>query len=106
MSVHDNLTEARDAVRQQFANFPRSPFYVSMFQQAGFPESAQGTWSDAMIDAIAFIGNEAQVTEKLTTLLSYGAAEVLASPTPAGPDPDASWDRTVRLLGEVGKSLS
>ena len=54
--VHDDAKEAREAVRQQFAGFARSPFYQNMFIAAGFPEVSQGTWSDAMVDAKQSIG--------------------------------------------------
>ncbi len=103
--VHDNADEARAAVRQQFGYFARSPFYQNMFTAAGFPETSQGTWSDAMIDAVALWGSESQVAEKLQGLFSMGAAEVLASPVPAGADRDRSLDRTLRLLGQVAQTI-
>ena len=104
--VHDNPVEAREAVRQQFAGFPRSPFYQNMFTAAGFPEVSQGTWSDAMIDAVAILGNEDQVTDGLQRLFSLGATEVLASPVAAGNDGEASLDRTLGLLAQVAQSVA
>jgi alkanesulfonate monooxygenase SsuD/methylene tetrahydromethanopterin reductase-like flavin-dependent oxidoreductase (luciferase family) len=76
-----------------------------MFIAAGFPEAAQQTWSDAMIDAVAIMGNEAQVSRQVEELFSWGATELLASPVPAGNDRDASLDRTLRLLGQLGRAL-
>ena len=103
--VHDNATEVRAAVREQIQN-PRLPFYRQMLMAAGFPEAGDGTWSDAMIEAVVLAGDEARVAERLHTLLTYGAAEVLASPVLAGRDRPASLARTLRLLGRVAQSVS
>ena len=104
--VHDNPDEVRAAICQQFGVFPRSPFYQRMFAAAGFPETSQGTWSDAMIDAVALWGSESRVAEKLKELFSFGAGEILASPVPAGDAPTASLDRTLRLLAQVASEVA
>ncbi len=104
--VHDDPNEAREAVRQQFAGFARSPFYQNMFIAAGFPEVSQGTWSDAMVDAVAAWGDESRVSEGLQRLFTLGASEILASPVPAGADKDASLDRTLGLLAQVATSVT
>jgi len=101
--VHDHAEEARAAVRQQFGFFARSPFYQNMFRAAGFEEVAQGTWSDAMIDAVALWGDESRVAEALTGLFALGATEILVSPVPAGADQAASLERTLRLLSQVAQ---
>jgi alkanesulfonate monooxygenase SsuD/methylene tetrahydromethanopterin reductase-like flavin-dependent oxidoreductase (luciferase family) len=103
--VHDNATEVRAAVRVQIQN-PRLPFYRQMLMAAGFPEAEDGTWSEAMIEAVVLAGDEARVAERLHTLLTYGVAEVLASPVLAGRDRTASLERTLRLLGRVAQSVS
>lgn len=102
--VHDDKNEVRAAVRQQIMN-PRLPFYQRMLMDAGFPEAAQGTWSDAMIDAVVLWGDEGQVTERLQELFLFGATEVLVSPIAAGMDSASSIDRTMRLLGQVAQSM-
>ena len=102
--VHDNAEEVRTAVREQIQN-PRLPFYRQMLVAAGFPEATDGTWSDAMIDAVVLWGNEDHVTERLHGLFADGATEILASPVLAGRDRAASHDRTMRLLGHVAHSI-
>ena len=104
--VHDDPEEARAAVRRQFGNFARSPFYQQMFIAAGYPETSEGEWSDAMVDAVALCGDESNVAEKVRGLLDMGATEVMASPVPAGDDSTASLDRTLRLLAQTAKSLA
>ena len=99
--VHDNAGEVREAVRQQFGFFARALYYQRMFVAAGFPEVAEGTWSDAMIDAAVLSGDESRVAERLGELSSIGATEILVSPVSAGSDPSASRDRTVKLLAQL-----
>ncbi len=96
--VHDDPGEMREAVREQIMN-PRLPFYQRMFRDAGFPEAFEGKWSDGMIDAVVVSGNEADVAARLEGLLAIGSAELLVSIVPAGKDQDASYARTLRLLG-------
>jgi F420-dependent oxidoreductase-like protein len=102
--VHDDPDEVRVAVQQQLANYPRQPFYQQMFAAAGFPEAAEETWSDAMIQATVLSGDENAVRRRLEDLLDMGAAEILVSVVQAGDDRTASVDRTMRLLGEVSRS--
>jgi len=102
--VHDDAQEVRKAVREQIMN-PRLPFYQRMLMDAGFEEAASGNWSDPMIDAVVLWGDETRVAERLRELLSFGASEVLASPIAAGQNRAASTDRTLRLLGQVARSL-
>ena len=98
--VHDNPDEVRAAVRQQIMN-PRLPYYQRMLVAAGYPEATEGTWSDAMIDGAVIWGDEGQCLERIQEWLSFGATEILASPVVAGPDSEASLDRTMRLLGQA-----
>ena len=102
--VHDNRDEAREAVRRQFAGFARAPFYQNMFAAAGFPEVSEGSWSDAMVDAVALYGDEGQVAEGLQGLFSAGATEIMASPVAAGEDGAGSVDRALNLLAQVGQA--
>ncbi|MFQ6027162.1 MAG: LLM class flavin-dependent oxidoreductase, partial [Dehalococcoidia bacterium] len=103
--VHENVEEVREAARQQLANYPRSPFYQQMFADSGYPEAFESVWSDGMIDAVVFYGNEEQVAGRLKELLSWGATEILAHPITAGSDTDGSMNRTLNLIAEVDRSL-
>ncbi len=103
--VHDHAEEVRAAVRQQFGAFARAPFYQNMFRAAGFQEVSQGTWSDAMIDAVTLWGDESRVSTAIAGLFALGATEILVSPVPAGNDRAASLERTLRLLSKVGEAV-
>jgi len=101
--VHEHAAEVRAAVRQQVMN-PRLPFYQRMLIAAGFPEASQGTWSDAMIDAIVCWGDETRMAERIKAMFACGATEVLVSPIGAGEDQATSLRRTTHLLAELTKS--
>jgi F420-dependent oxidoreductase-like protein len=103
--VHTDASEVRAAVKQQFGHFARAPFYQKMFAAAGFPEAAEGVWSDGMTDAVCFWGDEGQVTRRLRELLSFGATELLVSPVAAGADRSASTERALALLGKLGREV-
>jgi F420-dependent oxidoreductase-like protein len=104
--VHDDAGEVRAAARQQLANYVRLPFYVQMLTAAGFPEAAEGTWSDAMLEAVVLSGKASQVAERLQGLFDLGATEILVSPLAAGSDREASIARTLRLVADVAKGLT
>ncbi len=104
--VHDNVEEVRAAFREQFPVYPTLPFYRRMLVSSGYPEAAQKTWSDAMMDGLVIYGDESRVAEGLKKLFSEGASEILVSPVLAGNDQSASLDRTLKLLGQVAKSES
>ena len=104
--VHDDPAEARQAVARQFRGFARVPFYVNMFIAAGFPEVSEGAWSEGMVDAVAVVGNEAQVAEGLQEMLAIGATELMASPVTAGDDSAASLERTLGVLAQVSQSVA
>jgi F420-dependent oxidoreductase-like protein len=101
--VHEDAGAVRDAVRSQLGNYPRTVFYAQMFSAAGLPVSAEGGWTDAMIDAVAIYGDEAAVSSQLKGMFGWGAAEILGSVVTVG-DSQKSADRTMRLLAQVSAS--
>jgi alkanesulfonate monooxygenase SsuD/methylene tetrahydromethanopterin reductase-like flavin-dependent oxidoreductase (luciferase family) len=100
--VTEDVAAAREAVREAFAFNARSAFYQAMWDAAGFPEARQtGEWSDAMLDAVAIVGTEAPVADRIRELGALGIGEILASPLGAGSDPAHSRERTLRLLARL-----
>ena len=55
-----------------------------MFTDAGYPEAAEGTWSDAMIDGTVVWGNAQAVQDGLHHWLANGSSELMAHPVIAG----------------------
>ena len=61
-----------------------------MFTDAGFPEAAEGTWSDAMIDGTVVWGDREAVQGGLRQWLSHGFGELMAHPVIVGDDREAA----------------
>ena len=101
--VTDDLDSARDGVRARLGYFPANPFYANMFAEAGFADSPESGWTNEMLDEVLIAGDEATVAERIQTVFDWGASELLATPIPAGDDPAATEERTLRLLAEVQK---
>ncbi len=101
------VSEDREAVRaatvQQFNFYPRLPFYSAMFQEAGFPEAKDGTFSDGMADALAISGRPDEVERRLRELPGQGGGELIADIIRI-PGESASFDRTVEVLGALAKA--
>ncbi|MBI2868188.1 MAG: LLM class flavin-dependent oxidoreductase [Chloroflexi bacterium] len=103
LCVHDDPAEVQSAVREQVIN-PRLPFYQKMFIAAGYPEASSGTWSEAMIDAVVFSGDEQRVAARIKSLLATDAAEALFSIVSAGKDKAASRQRSIRLIAKAANA--
>ena len=102
--VDENVEDVRTAARNQLAHYPRSPFYQAMFAQAGFPEAAEtSNWSDGMIEAVVFSGNEEKVEERIEKLFEYGVTEIIFSIVTTETDPDSSRERSLELLSKVAQ---
>ena len=103
--VHEDRAAVRAAALQQIATYPRTPFYQRMFTAAGYPEAQQGTWSEAMLDAVVISGDEATVAQRLRDILTF-AGEVIVSVITVGEDREASRTRTLNLLADLAGRLA
>jgi hypothetical protein len=90
----------REGAKRQIGFYPRVPFYSQMFQDAGFPEAAEGQLSDRMVDALVVHGSAEQVKARLREVPSFGPRELLAMPIVPPGDTDATT-RTLKVLGEL-----
>jgi alkanesulfonate monooxygenase SsuD/methylene tetrahydromethanopterin reductase-like flavin-dependent oxidoreductase (luciferase family) len=88
------------AARRQLGRYGRLPFYASMFADAGFPVSSDGTMSDALIDNLVVSGDEAAVKERLVELLGMGLDELLVMQVPVA-DAKGEMERLMRLIGQM-----
>lgn len=98
------LSQDRQAVlavaRRQIGRYGRLPFYANMFADAGFPVSADGRMSDALIDSLVVSGDEAAIGARLAELLAAGMDEVLVMPVPVA-DSVGERTRLTRLIGQI-----
>ena len=88
----------RAAARQRLAGYARLPFYANMFAAAGYPLEAGGGVSDALIDNLVLMGDEAEAAARLAEMLASGLDELLLTPVPLGDEAD----ERARLFGMVG----
>jgi F420-dependent oxidoreductase-like protein len=88
------------AARKQLGRYGKLPFYASMFADAGFPVSADGTMSDALIDSLVVSGDEATVTAHLLDLLSKGLNELLVMLVPVA-NAESEQTQLMRLIGQL-----
>ncbi len=102
--VNENVNLARDGVREQLGNFPRTVFYSQMFEAAGYPNSLETGWTDDMLDAVLVSGDEATVVSRLKGILNWGASEIIATIVTVGDDKESSAERTMRALAHVSAS--
>jgi alkanesulfonate monooxygenase SsuD/methylene tetrahydromethanopterin reductase-like flavin-dependent oxidoreductase (luciferase family) len=98
--VSDDPAATKQLGRERLAGYTRLPFYQEMFAAAGFPEARGGVVSDKLVDDLVLAGGEADVRAGIERFLDGGVEELILSLLPAGPNPEASVDRTLRFLGQ------
>ena len=91
VAVHDDVSEARTAAAEMFANYGVLPNYRRLLDLGG----AAGP-GDA-----AIVGDEATVAADIQALFDAGATDVWAAPFPVGEDRSSSRHRTRALLKEL-----
>ena len=91
---------AREAAKKGLSNYARLPFYTNMWAAAGYPLPAGGGASDALVDNLVVMGDEATVATRLRELIDSGLDELLLTGLPVA-DPAGEWLRLVRFAGQV-----
>ena len=108
--VHVPLVVSTDeaAVRRQvpvqFGFYLKVQMYQNMFRDAGFPEAAEGTFSERLTDHLAIWGDEDTVRRRVAEMREYGASEILVSIVNLDDD-RAAADRTVEVLGDLARDI-
>jgi alkanesulfonate monooxygenase SsuD/methylene tetrahydromethanopterin reductase-like flavin-dependent oxidoreductase (luciferase family) len=97
--VSDDVRAVKQLGRERLTGYTRLPFYQEMFAAAGHPEARNGVISDAVVDDLVITGDEAAVSAGIGRFLDAGCDELILSLIPTGAEPEASVDRTFRLLG-------
>ncbi|MCC7365670.1 MAG: LLM class flavin-dependent oxidoreductase [Dehalococcoidia bacterium] len=92
----------REQVPVQFGFYLKVQMYQNMFRDAGYPEAAEGTFSDRLIENLAIWGDEDTVRQRVLDMRAHGADEVLVSIISLRDDP-AARERTIEVLGDLAK---
>src|SRR3954452_13083503 len=93
VGVHDDVSEAREAVARQFTVYGQLPNYQRILAHGGVTGPAEA----------AIVGDEASVAEQLQGLINAGATDVWAAIFTAGDDAAGSRRRTRALLNDLAK---
>jgi alkanesulfonate monooxygenase SsuD/methylene tetrahydromethanopterin reductase-like flavin-dependent oxidoreductase (luciferase family) len=106
VALSDDAQSVREAMRGRYSFYLRNANYLKMFAEAGFPETAEGQWSDGMVDAVAVYGSEVRVADRLEQLLESGDSDLLVSAVGVGSDSAASETRVLGLLGDLARKAA
>jgi F420-dependent oxidoreductase-like protein len=100
LALTTDADELRKGVEEFMPVYPRLTNYQEMFAAAGYPEARQGTWSDAMIQAVVLHGTDEQCREQLDTFMrTSGCDEMILSIMLTGADRDAALERALQWVG-------
>ncbi len=100
LALHQDRQAVLAAARRQLGRYGRFPFYASMFADAGFPVSSDGTMSDALFDNLVVSGDEVAVKGRLVELLGMGLDELLVMQVPVAVA-EGEMERLMRLIGQI-----
>lgn len=98
--VSEDEVAVKQLGRERLAGYTRLTFYQEMFAAAGHPEARNGVVSEELVEDLVLTGNEQKVAQGIRRFLDRGCEELILSLLPVGVDPEASFDRTFRLLGQ------
>lgn len=101
--VSTNEEAVRRQVPIQFGFYLKVVMYQNMFRDAGYPEAAEGTFSDRLLNDLVIWGDEDTVRQRVAQMKQFGADEILVSIVNLPEDP-AAGDRTLEVLGELARS--
>lgn len=98
------MTEDSDmmlrAARARISGYGRLPFYARMFAAAGYPVTAGGQPTDALLDHLVVWGSPERVQERLEGLLDSGIDELLVMLIPLD-DPAEEEARLSGILAAI-----
>ncbi|MDA1003262.1 MAG: LLM class flavin-dependent oxidoreductase [Chloroflexi bacterium] len=100
VAVNTDREAVHALAQRQLGNYARVPFYVQMFEAAGFASVADG-YPPALLDSLVVHGDEDEVAERLAGFLRDGVGEVLAAPIIDPDDREASIARAFRAIARA-----
>ena len=104
--LSDDRDEVTAVVRQNMDFYLAMPAYRALFERVGLIGDGwdpSAGWSQEMVDAVVPWGDAERIAQAVEGYFAAGADEVVLSPVGAGPDPEASYDRTLEVLGELAR---
>ena len=102
LALTTDLAEVQQGVSEFLPHYPRLTAYQEMFAAAGYPEARQGTWSQAMVDAVVLHGNEDQCLRKLESFMqTSGCDEIILSIMFVGASRQKAMSQALSWVGKL-----
>lgn len=79
VAISTDREAVRTAFHAQFGIYGRIPFYVAMFEAAGYPVTGGGEMPNRLLDTLAVSGSPEQVRSRLRAIRDRGIDELLVS---------------------------
>ena len=89
----------RSAFRAQFPVYSKLPFYVAMFEAAGFPVTTAGEMTDQLVDMLLVSGDAGEIKARLNDIRSRGIDELMISHVVVG-DAGSELESLSEILAE------
>ena len=102
VAMSDDAAAVHEATRAQVRTYGRLPFYVGMFEDAGFPLTPDGQISDALLDELVVSGTPEKVASRLQAIQAAGVDEQVITQITVK-DEAAEETRLIELLAEASR---
>jgi F420-dependent oxidoreductase-like protein len=99
VAMSDDAEAVHAAARQQVRSYGRLPFYIGMFEDAGFPLTEDGQISDALLDELVVSGTPETVAARLQAIQAAGVDELVITQITVQ-DESAEETALIELLAE------
>jgi len=99
VAVSTDRDAVRSAFRAQFPVYSKLPFYVAMFEAAGFPVTTAGEMTDQLVDMLLVSGDAGEIKARLNDIRSRGIDELMISHVVVG-DAGAELESLSGILAE------
>jgi len=100
VALSDETSLTREAMRRKILFYMRSPFYLNMFSEAGFPVVNNESMLDRLGASLLLSGNEETLKPRLLELLVNGLDELLVAIVPIL-DEESERKRLLKLIGSL-----
>lgn len=80
VALSQDRQKVLDTARTRLAHYGHLPFYLKMFEDAGYPLGTDGVLTDGLLDQLVISGDAATIIERLAEIQAAGIDELLVAP--------------------------
>lgn len=100
VAMSTDVAAVQAAATPRISSYTKAPFYMHMFEAAGFPVPPDGSGVPAIIRELVVSGDQAQVGQRLRELLASGLDELLLMLIPVK-DEARERSELLQVIGEL-----